>query len=640
MCGIVGFFGRGGEATWRAALEEAVDAQRHRGPDDCGTHVVRIAEGTLGLGHRRLSIRDLSPAGRQPLLSEDRQVAAVCNGEIYNEQPLRAELEARGHVFRSHSDSELFVHGFEEFGPDFVRRLNGMFAFAVWDGRARKLWFGRDRVGIKPLLFARCDDGIVFGSEMTGLARWPGVSRRIDLRGLHQYLAFGYALTPTTLLQAVQKIRPGCVMSYDPQTDQLREHVYWSLAEAFLGRATVSQNGRGLSGDLWALLDDAVRARQVADVPLGSFLSGGVDSTAISALLGQAAPGSQTFCCDFAEATFSEAAEAERSAASLGLQHTSSAMHPPTAEEMAFLVRAADEPLGDSSFLPYYRLSKFARERVTVALSGDGADELLAGYVTYKADRIHHLIESLPGVMRRGLAGHIAPRIRPGHSKVGLAFRLRQFLAAADATPERAHTFWRCLWSPADMAGMLAPDVADELEHAGSDPFDDMAAYFDHVPGLPFLQRALYVDLSTWMLDDILVKVDRASMAHALEVRVPFLDHRFVEWCAGLPAEYKLRGNTGKWILRDAARQHVRGIRFQRRKQGFNAPVGHWLSGDLRPWAEGLLEERGGAADWLARGGAHQRYWNEHINAAADHGFKLWALLWLLEWCRRVGATL
>ncbi len=640
MCGIVGFFDVGPVSRWEAALATAVASLTHRGPDDCGSHLAQTPRGTIGLGHRRLSIRDLSPAGRQPLFSEDGQVAVVCNGEIYNDAELRAELEGRGHRFSSQSDNEVLIHGFEEYGPELLPRLDGMFAFALWDGRSGRLWLGRDRLGIKPLLYARTATGLVLGSEIHGLADWPGVSRRVSLRALHQYLTFGYALTPLTLLADVQKVRPGHLLCYDPGRGTLNESCYWSLEDAFRAGSSIGQNGTAPEGELWSLLSDSVHRRQVADVPLGSFLSGGVDSTAISAVLGRAAPGSQTFCCDFPEDTFSEAREAQAAARSLGLEHASLTMALPTPEEMPALVRAADEPLGDSSFLPYYRLSQFARQRVTVALSGDGADELMAGYLTYRANGYHRLVRRLPGALRGWMARSLAPAIRPGMTKVGAAFRARQFLAAADTDGGRAHALWRCLWLPEDVAGMLPPEVLEELRREESDPLDDVAANFRRVGDLPFLQQALYVDLSTWLLDDILPKVDRASMAHALEVRVPFLDHRFVEWCAGLPPELKLRGRTGKWILRRAARRHVPGIRFQRRKQGFNSPVGHWLNGAVRPWAREHLEDgQAASAGWLRPDGVHRDYWQEHRRGAADHGFKLWSLVWLMEWMRQMKAT-
>ncbi len=640
MCGIVGFVLKGRAQQWAEPLRRAVYALRHRGPDDEGTLTWSLPNGSAGLGHRRLSIRDLSAAGHQPMITDDGRFAIVYNGEIYNAEELRAELESGGCRFRSHTDTEVILHGFAEYGPQVVERLNGMFAFAMWDSVERRLWLVRDRVGIKPLLYRRTGDGIVFGSELRVLADWPGTERAIDAVALHQYLMFGYALTPRTMLREVRKLPPGCCLCYDAGQNTLREHRYWDLAETFLAGSAL-EGTASPEDQLWSRLGDAVGRRRVADVPLGSFLSGGVDSASVSALLAERSDWRQTFCADFAETSYSEAREAAAAAASIGVDHNTHTLAAPRPEIMQRLVRDADEPTADSSFVPYHALSRFAREKVTVALSGDGADEMLAGYITYQANRYHRYVRTLPRPVRQWMSQSLGAAIKPGATKVGVAFKARQFLCAADDDARRAHAMWRCLWRPGDIGEMLTGDVLIELQRNGSDPVADVTNYFDRVTELPFLQQALYADMSTWLVDDILHKVDRASMAHSLEVRVPFLDHGLVEWCAPLPEHFKLRGRTGKWLLRAAARRHCSNLVFQSRKQGFNAPVGHWINGSLRPWADDLLADAPNiCGPWLRPDGVLSRQLAEHRSGRADHGFKLWDLLWLIEWCRQVGASL
>ena len=641
MCGIVGFIAKGTPSDWAEPLARATRALSHRGPDDEDMLLLPAGDFTVGLGHRRLSILDLSAAGRQPMVTPDGRYALVCNGEIYNAAELRSELEARGRRFRSHSDNEVILHGFAEFGQDFVSRLNGMFAFAVWDNVERRLWIARDRVGIKPLLYRQTADGFVFASELRVLADWPGASRRVDPRALHQYLVFGYTLTPLTLLEGIRKLRPAHLMSHQVGSGRFAERCYWRLADAFRECWRPNGDRRSPETQLIDRLGAAVERHRASDVPLGSFLSGGVDSTVVSALLAERDGEPRTFCADFRESNYSEAREAEAAARSIGVLHERHDMTPPTAGDMQRLVRMADEPFADSSFVAYDQLSAFARRRITVALSGDGADELLAGYVTYRADRYHRYLRMLPLVSRRWMAGSVATAIKPGRTKVGFAFKARQFLQVADADAARAHALWRMLWSPTDVGQMLAPAQVERLDRLASDPVGDVADHFAEVRDLPFLHQALYVDTSTWLLDDILHKVDRASMAHGLEVRVPFLEHPFIEWCAALPAHFKLNGRTGKWLLRRAVRQRFPAVQFQRRKQGFNSPVGHWINHALRGWADELFADaRASLGDWFRPDGAHSTCLAEHRSGRADHGYKLWGLLWLLEWRRQVGATL
>ena len=635
MCGLFGFFDRRQLPSWESHLRSAVDSLRHRGPDDRGEFLEPGPHGWTGLGHRRLSIRDLSPRARQPFVTPDRKLALVANGEIYNAEPLRDALERRGHRFVSQSDSEVLLHGYREYGPEIARRVEGMLAFAIWDAEKQRILIGRDRLGIKPLLYARTDHGIAFGSELRGLLDWPGVSSNLCPRGVHEFLTHGYVTTPHTIVESVQKLRPGHIAHYDLATGEFREEAYWSLENAFrAGGASAADPSQAF----WELFESAVDKRLVSDVPVGVYLSGGLDSRSVAAVATRKSNEQLTsLCCEFQERTYSEGDEARRVAEQLSLDHQSFVLPAPSADEFSRLVRLADEPLADTSFVACERLAAFARQHATVILSGDGADELLAGYITYRADRYHRLVQKLPLPVRHFLSNQVATKIPTGWSRVGPAFKARQFLGAAPCDAVLAHQRWRTLWWPNELETILDSDTLSALRQ--HDPNRNPREAFERLHDLPFLEQSLYVDLTTWLVDDILHKVDRASMAHGLEVRVPFLDHHLVEFCAALPSEWKLQGSTGKRILRHALAANAPELPPQRGKKGFNAPVGHWLNGPLRSVLEELKHDSPDH-DWLRSTPDLRRRIAEHQSGRSDHGLKLWPLAWLVEWTRQTGATL
>ncbi len=633
MCGIGGLLshGPGGRAGVEAVAGRMVTALRHRGPDDEGIHVSPLSpagapRGWLALGHTRLSIIDLSPAARQPMANEDGSLWLTFNGEIYDFQELRAELSARGHRFRSHTDSEVLLHLYEEDDEEFLARCNGMFAFALWDERRQRLVLGRDRLGVKPLVYALLPQGIAFASDVRALAEVPGVARAIDPAALLDYLVVGYVLTPRTILAGVHRLPPATVLTWQDGAVRLRR--YWDPA------AAVRTPAAGTEADwvaaLGAALTAATRRRLVSDVPLGTFLSGGLDSSAVTrearAALGRPI---ETFSVSFPEPSYDEVGAARTVAAHLGCPHHYTTVPATPDAVRKALAAALDEPLADTSLVPLYYLAHLARERVTVVLSGDGGDEALGGYPTYLADRLFGWYSRAPGPVRHGVAA-LARHFPVTARKVGASYKLRQFFTAPDANPDRAHFWWRVLFPRAEALGLLSPDVRAAV--GTHDPWHTFAQHAAECPTADPLARAQYVDLKTFLADNILAKVDRATMAHALEARAPFLDFRLMELALALPSRAKVRGLTQKVLLRRLLRDRLPAAILAAPKRGFNAPVSAWLRGPLRELGQELL-----ASDALRETGLFDpapvaALWAAHERGWQDQGFRLWGLVSFMVW--------
>ncbi len=625
MCGIAGIL------TWDRPADPAVlgamtDRLAHRGPDAGGVWT----DGPIGLGHRRLSIIDTSAANNQPLWDAAGELVIAFNGEIYNFAELRRELLGLGAAFRTHGDTEVILEAYRYWGEGCVERLNGMFAFALWDTRRRQLLLARDRLGEKPLYYVELPHhGLVFASEPRALRAHPAVSRDVDPVGLAHYLTHNYALG-RGLLQGLRRLAPGHTLLC-AEGKALAPRSYWDLAAVYRAKRRFDSE-QAAADELLALLDDATRLRLVSDVPLGAFLSGGVDSSAIAAAMARALPAAQvhTFSMGFGVPSFDEVDQARAVALHLGLHHRDRIAEPEAAETLQAMIWAADEPLADTSFIPTYRLAAFAREHVTVALSGDGADECLAGYETYAADRLHRLLGWLPGPIARGL-WRGADRLLPvSFSKVSLDYKLRHFLAALHLPLPRAHAAWRNIVQPAQRAALMQPDWLELLASDAADTFGEVAGHFAAVADCHWVDQANYVDIKTWLADDILVKVDRATMAHGLEARPPFLDHRFVELTAALPADWKLKGFAKKYLLRRALRDRLPHAVLYGQKRGFNAPVSQWLAGPLRDFALDTLASPRLRA--YVRPDAVAQLWREHDARTRDHGLKLYGLTCLALW--------
>lgn len=627
MCGICG------QLAWTsppnlAAIERMAASLAHRGPDAEGF----FACGPIALGHRRLSVIEVSAASNQPMSDSSGTLTLIFNGEIYNFRELRRELEALGSRFATGSDSEVILEAYRHWGTAGVERLHGMFAFALWDAARHCLLLARDRLGKKPLYFyPLADGGLIFASELKGLIAHPDVPRRLSVEALGHYLSLNYTLTAVPILEGVVKLPPAHFLLVE-EGRPLTPRRYWDLASFFRDKSAAT-NEVAAAEALAQHLDDAVRARLMSDVPLGAFLSGGLDSSAIVAAMARLQGADQvfTFSVGFAERSYSELPEAEAAARLLGVRHHAQTVAPPPLELLADIVWAADEPFADTSMIPTYLLARHTRERVTVALSGDGGDELFAGYETYVADRLHGWLGRAPRSLSRAARWVVECALPASRNKVSFDYKARKLLAGSHLSAGRAHFSWRTIFSSEEQL-QLFPAIAPQLAEA--DAYSYFQGFEREVAGCHPLDRASFVDLKTWLPDDILVKVDRMTMAHSLEARAPFLDHRLVELAAGLPPEFKLKGWEKKYLLKKSQARNLPRSITHRRKSGFNAPVAHWL---CKEWRSLLAAER-----W-AEPSAHlpfeprfvRRLADEHHQGKADHSLKLLSLIHLRLWAEK-----
>jgi asparagine synthase (glutamine-hydrolysing) len=626
MCGIAGIF----DTREQRPIEEALlsrmnQVQFHRGPDEGGLHT----EPGVGLAHRRLSIIDLSN-GHQPLFNEDGSVVVVYNGEIYNFPELMEELLAAGHRFRTHCDTEVIVHAWEEWGEDCVHRFRGMFAFALWDREKKTLFLARDRLGIKPLHYALLADGrLLFGSELKALLVCPELPRRIDPRAVEDYFSYGYVPDPRTIFADVHSLEAGHTLTLRTGESLPRPHRYWDVPFRDNGVKTRDEARE----ELVERLREAVRIRLVAEVPLGAFLSGGVDSSAVVAMMaGLSEQPVNTSCISFGVAEFDEAVYAAQVAKQFGTHHQVEQVEADDFELIDRLVDLYDQPYADSSAMPTYRVCELAKKRVTVALSGDGGDENFAGYRRYRWQMYE---ERMRGLLPRGLRKPLFGALGALYPKIDWAPRVLRakstFQALArDAVEGYFHNF--SILPDALRQSLYSADFKREL--AGYHGIEVFNRYLDDAPEHP-LSRVQYLDLKTYLPGDILTKVDRASMAHSLEVRVPILDHQFVEWVSGLPPEWKLSGGEGKRIFKQALEPHLPHDILYRRKMGFAVPLAKWFRGPLRDKLRqallGPVLSDSGIFDqaFLAR------LVDQHQSGARDHSAALWALLMFEAFLRR-----
>jgi asparagine synthase (glutamine-hydrolysing) len=604
----------------RATVSAMCAVLRHRGPDDGGL----MSSGPLTIGMRRLAIIDLD-GGKQPLANEDRSVWVVCNGEIYNYRELRAELRARGHEFRTGSDIEVLVHLYEEHGLDFVTRLRGMFAFALWDQRAMRLVLGRDRLGIKPLVFTVDGNRLLFASEIKALVA-AGVDREIDLQALHHYLTLGYIPTPYTAFRGMQKLLPGHLMIVEGGRTRLERYWRPDYPEPLDGIGT-----RDYAQSLLERLDDAVRSHLVSDVPVGVFLSGGLDSATVLSLMRNHERGQiKTFSVGFQEGSFNELAGARATAKRFGTQHHEVMVTSAITDTIPALIEAFDEPFADSSAIPLYHLSQFAREHVKVVLTGEGGDEVLAGYQTYVASKLARWYRQLPALLSRGLLPRLAGMLPVSHRRVSFDYKANRFSRGALLPPAEAHLWWKTLMSEDAKAELYATSARELVPTP-----EFYANIYAGCPSSDWLTRLLHVDGTLGLPDDMLAKVDRVTMAHSLEARVPLLDNLLLDFLASVPPDLKLRGRTTKYLLRRAMRGRLPRRIVRGKKRGFNVPLPGWLAKDLRAFVGDVLDPNRVAASGFFRPEVVSRLIDEHVHRRADHSRALWALIVFEHWTQQ-----
>ena len=623
MCGIAGIVeGRRDRAVDRSRLARMCAALRHRGPDDEGYYV---GDG-VGLGMRRLCIIDVK-GGQQPISNEDETCHIVFNGEIYNYRELRDLLERKGHRFKTRSDTETILHLYEEYGEACVSRLRGMFAFAIWDTRTEALFAARDRLGEKPLYYTVQDGALIFASELKAILVHPDVQRRLDPEALSDFLSLLYVPAPRSIFEGIRKLPAGHVLHF--RRGELRVQRYW---QAHIAGDSRHREEEWLERFI-ELLEESVRIRLMSEVPLGAFLSGGVDSSLVVAMMRRVTDGPiDTFTIGYEEGTqhYDERRYARMVAEHLGTRHHEYVIRPELGSTLLRMVEALDEPFADSSMIPTYHLCEQVRRSVTVALSGLGGDELGGGYERYLALKVAGMYERVPAILRGGIAG-LVRRVPDSRSGSLLNSRLKRFVDIVETPGPTRYFRAIAAFTEAEKRLLLSNEFLAQLDGRTSE--DLLAPYF--AGGGHLLEQMLLADINTYLVDDLLTLTDRASMAHSLEVRVPFLDHVLVEFFGSVPAQLKIKGFTKKYLIKRAAERFLPRAVIYRPKKGFSVPLAVWLRGELRP----LLDEA------LSAGSLRRLPFLEyrairavvaaHLSGQENHEVKLWALLTLVLWYRR-----
>jgi asparagine synthase (glutamine-hydrolysing) len=627
MCGICGIAaGRGGPPISKEILEKMNRSIIHRGPDEDGFYLTD----TVGLASRRLSIIDLT-SGKQPIPNEDQTLWIVFNGEIYNYRELRGYLEKHGHRFQTQSDTEAILHLYEEFGTECVQHLDGIFAFAIWNDKTNELVLARDRMGIKPMYYTHLPDWqFIFGSEMKAVLSHPGVARNIDLIALNEYLSYEYVPTPRTIIRNVWRLEAGHILIYNRRGIEIKAYDSLSFQQS---ESRPPVDWRDYSTGLYNTLRSAIGRELVSDVPVGVLLSGGIDSSAVASFMVDTYPGKvESFTVGFDESSFDESHYARKVARYLGTEHNEMILTSKKAIELVSDISSVlDEPFADSSIIPTYLLSRFARQKVKVVLGGDGGDELFAGYPTVLSHRLIEYYERLtPWSLRAYIAPKILDLLKVSFDNISFDFRLRRFLAGRGVPLIARHQRWLGSFVDEEKNSLLQDWVKPVLRETYYQSYEYARACDAKEP----LNQILFNDLKTYLESDILYKVDRASMAASLEVRVPLLNREVVRFANNLPLDLKLHNLTGKFLLKKTMRGRLPGEIINRSKKGFNMPVAYWLSGDLKELMLDMLSESFITAQGLFSFSYIQQLTNEHFQRRRDNRKLLWTLLMFQIWYR------
>jgi len=623
MCGICGKISLNNEPIDKVLLKNMISCLSHRGPDDEGIYI----KGAIGLGHRRLSIIDLSPLAYQPMSNEDGTIWIVYNGEIYNFIDLREDLIKKGHVFRSKSDTEAIIHSYEEYGIECLKYLRGMFAFALWDEKDRSLFIARDRVGKKPLYYLHSQNAFVFASEIKSILQDESFLRKPDHTAIHHYLTYQYVPSPWTAFEGIKKLPPAHYLVL--RNGQVEIKRYWKLS--YLPKHRMKEEDLG--DEIIERLRESVRIRLISDVPLGAFLSGGIDSSAIVALMsGIMDEPVKTFSIGFKETAYNELHYARMVAERFRTNHVEFVVEPKAIDIIDKLIWHYNEPFADPSAIPTYYVSKLAREHVTVVLNGDGGDENFAGYGRYAANEFSRM-------MHRFFPPSVAKAVLPlvmilphGKDPTNFFWRLKRFLQEYVKTPELRNGHWLCHFTTEMKNDLYEGDFLKQFSHV--DSFDLLLDKYKEAEADSFLDKTLYADVMMYLPDDLLVKVDVASMANSLEARSPFLDHEFMEFAAKIPSELKLKGRTTKYVLKESLKGILPDEVLYREKMGFGVPIDHWFRNELKDMAyDIILGERARSRGYF-KTSALKKILDEHSSYKWNWHYHIWNLLMLELWHR------
>ena len=624
MCGITGFVNSGGSAADRSILERMNETIHHRGPDEDGLYIDR----NVGMAMRRLAIIDLA-GGQQPIHNSDRSKWIVFNGEIYNYQELRKGLIERGHRLYTNSDTEAIVHLYDEYGTDCVKHLRGMFAISIWDTTDNSLFLARDRVGKKPLLYSFQSNGdLIFGSEFSALLEHPAVSREVDPEAIDKYLSYSCVPAPLTAFKQIRKLEPGHWMKWKDGKIELQR--YWT--PNFSTKIDISEDDA--IAEATRILRESTKLRMISEVPLGAFLSGGVDSSTVVALMAQESDRPvKTFSIGFEEEDFSELKYAKIVADHIGADHHEFIVKPQALDILPTLVDHYGEPYADSSAVPTYYVSRETRKHVTVALNGDGGDESFAGYERYAAMRLAERYNRIPAAVRKTLVELPVSRLPTSELKRSRIRDIKRFLRSASLPKVERYFQWSSAFDRESKADLYTKEFRSEVERF--DAAGVLGQWFSNANGSGIVDAAMFVDQMTYLPNDLLVKVDIASMANSLEARSPFLDHNVIEFAASLPEKMKSSGVETKSFLKKLASRLVPKEVIYRRKMGFGVPIGKWFRGEMKAFVKEVLLSERSLERGVIKPEALRRYVTEHIEARQDHAFRLWALLMLELWYQR-----